>query len=124
MAREIQVTFDCADPGALASFWAETLGYVVQPPPAPFESWDQALDAWGVPPEARNTRSAVVDPDGSGPRVFFQRVPEGKTALDALTQQDLPVIVGIVLFGAAAIVVANILVDIMYVILDPRVRLH
>ena len=48
----------------------------------------------------------------------------GKTALDALTQQDLPVIIGIVMFGAAAIVVANLLVDIAYVILDPRVRLH
>jgi peptide/nickel transport system permease protein len=48
----------------------------------------------------------------------------GKTALDAINQQDLPVIIGIVLFGAAAIVVANIVVDIVYVILDPRVRLH
>ena len=27
MAREVQVTFDCADPGALATFWAEVLGY-------------------------------------------------------------------------------------------------
>ena len=33
-------------------------------------------------------------------------------------------IIGIVLFGAAAVVVANIVVDIAYVILDPRVRLH
>lgn len=48
----------------------------------------------------------------------------GKTLIDALTQQDLPVIIGITLLGAAAIVVANILVDIGYVILDPRVRLH
>ena len=78
MALEIQVTFDCADPAALAAFWAQALGYVVQPPPQPFGSWDEALDAWGVPPERRNSRSAVVDPDGAGPRVFFQQVPEGK----------------------------------------------
>ncbi|HEX6517087.1 MAG TPA: ABC transporter permease [Nocardioidaceae bacterium] len=48
----------------------------------------------------------------------------GKVSIDAINQQDLPVIIGIVLFGATAIVIANILVDIAYVILDPRVRLH
>ncbi len=80
MAKEVQITFDCADPAALAGFWAEVLDYVVQPPPGDFTTWDEALDAWGVPPEERNSRSALVDPDGSGPRVFFQRVPEGRTA--------------------------------------------
>jgi catechol 2,3-dioxygenase-like lactoylglutathione lyase family enzyme len=80
MAREIQVTFDCGDPAALAGFWAEVLGYVLQPPPPGFDSWDQALDAWGVPAEQRNSRSALLDPDGHGPRVFLQQVPEGKTA--------------------------------------------
>ena len=80
MATEVQITFDSADPAALAAFWAEVLGYVLQPPPGDFASWDEALDAWGVPPEERNSRSALIDPDGSRPRVFFQRVPEGKTA--------------------------------------------
>jgi catechol 2,3-dioxygenase-like lactoylglutathione lyase family enzyme len=78
MARDVQITFDCADPAALATFWAEALGYQVQGPPEGFDSWEQALDALGVPPEKRNDASAVVDPDGSGPRLFFQRVPEGK----------------------------------------------
>jgi hypothetical protein len=78
MARDVQITFDCADPGALAAFWAEALGYRLQDPPGGFESWDQALEAMGVPPERRNDASAVVDPEGSGPRLFFQRVPEGK----------------------------------------------
>ena len=80
MAHEVQVTFDCGDPAALAEFWAAALGYVLQPPPGGFDSWDAALAAWGVPEHQRNERSAVVDPDGAGPRVFFQRVPEGKTA--------------------------------------------
>ncbi|GHF11930.1 hypothetical protein GCM10017786_52270 [Amycolatopsis deserti] len=80
MAREIQITFDCADPAALSAFWAEALGYQLQAPPAGFESWEQALEAMGVPPERRNDASAVVDPDGTGPRLFFQKVPEGKTA--------------------------------------------
>jgi hypothetical protein len=78
MARDVQITFDCADPAGLAGFWAEALGYEVQAPPPGFESWEQALEAFGVPPEKRNDASAVVDPDGSGPRLFFQRVPEGK----------------------------------------------
>jgi hypothetical protein len=78
MTREIQVTFDCADPRAPAPFWAEALGYRVQEPPGNFDSWDEALAAMGVPPERRNDASAVVDPDGAGPRLFFQKVPEGK----------------------------------------------
>ena len=79
MAKEIQVTFDCADPGALAEFWAEALGYQVQGPPPGFDSWPAALTAWGVPEDQWNSKSAIIDPDGEGPRIFFQRVPEGKT---------------------------------------------
>ncbi|MEV0726488.1 VOC family protein [Micromonospora purpureochromogenes] len=80
MARDVQITFDCADPAGLAAFWTEALGYRLQDPPGGFESWEQALDAMGVPPERRNDASAVVDPEGSGPRLFFQRVPERKQA--------------------------------------------
>ncbi|RNM16121.1 VOC family protein [Nocardioides pocheonensis] len=79
--REVQITFDCADPGAQAEFWAAALGYRLQPPPPGFDTWDAALDSLGVPADRRNDRSAIVPPEGaSGPRVFFQRVPEGKTA--------------------------------------------
>jgi peptide/nickel transport system permease protein len=46
----------------------------------------------------------------------------GKTAVTAITQQDLPVIIGIVLVASTAVVVANILVDLCYAFLDPRVR--
>ncbi|XTZ13539.1 VOC family protein [Micromonospora echinospora] len=80
MARDVQITFDCADPAGLAAFWADLLGYRLQAPPGGFETWDQALAAMGVPPEGRNDASALVDPEGSGPRLFFQRVPEGKQA--------------------------------------------
>ncbi|MCK2213997.1 VOC family protein [Actinomadura sp. ATCC 31491] len=78
MAREVQVTFDCADPGAVSAFWAEVLGYRLQVPPKGFETWEQALEASGVPRERWNDASAVIDPDGVGPRLFFQRVPEPK----------------------------------------------
>ena len=80
MAIEFQVTFDTHDPDRLAGFWAAALGYVLQPPPPPFTSWPEALAAWGVPEAHWNSRSAIVDPTGTGPRVFFQQVPEDKVA--------------------------------------------
>ena len=48
----------------------------------------------------------------------------GKTSYDAVLQQDLPVIIGIVIFATTAVIVANILVDVAYALLDPRVRMH
>ena len=76
--REIQVTFDCADPRSLSEFWCEVLGYEIPPPPPGHESWDAFRET--LPEHLRNSASACEDPDGHGPRVFFQRVPEGKTA--------------------------------------------
>jgi hypothetical protein len=80
MSLTVQITFDCADPHALAGFWIEVLGYRYDDPPPGYATWDDALDAMGVPPERRNDASAAVDPEGRGPRLWFQRVPEGKTA--------------------------------------------
>jgi hypothetical protein len=80
MATSIQLVFDTADPDREARFWAEALGYVVQPPPPGFDSRETFLRAQGVPEERWNDASAIVDPDGRGPRVYFQRVPERKMA--------------------------------------------
>jgi hypothetical protein len=84
MTYELQVTFDCADPARLATFWAAALAYRLQDPPAGFSSWEEALDAMGVPEERRNDAAAVVHPEGAGPRLFFQRVPEPKTVKNRL----------------------------------------
>jgi peptide/nickel transport system permease protein len=46
----------------------------------------------------------------------------GRYAYDAITQSDLPVIQGTVLFGAFFIVVMSLVVDILYAFIDPRVR--
>lgn len=78
MARRMQVVMDCADPARMAAFWAEALGYVEQPPPGDFDTWAEALTSMGVPEEDHGRAGAIVDPDGVGPRVFFQGVPEGK----------------------------------------------
>jgi hypothetical protein len=75
----IQVVMDCADPARLSAFWAVALGYEVQPPPEGFDSWEAFLGSIGIPESEWNSRSAVVDPDDKGPRLFFQRVPEPKT---------------------------------------------
>ncbi|MGP4109747.1 VOC family protein [Streptomyces sp. 4N509B] len=74
--RQFQVTFDCADPERVARFWCEVLGYVMPPPPAGFASWDDFHRS--QPTESRGSWSACTDPSGVGPRLFFQRVPEGK----------------------------------------------
>jgi peptide/nickel transport system permease protein len=47
----------------------------------------------------------------------------GELAINALTKQDLPTIIGLVLLASAFVVVANILVDICYALLDAKVRL-
>jgi peptide/nickel transport system permease protein len=47
----------------------------------------------------------------------------GQLAVQSVTTQDLPVIIGIVLLAAVFIVTANVLVDAVYARLDPRVRL-
>ncbi|MEV0284728.1 MULTISPECIES: VOC family protein [unclassified Kribbella] len=87
MSREVQITFDAHDPRALSTFWRDVLGYVHPGPPGvelpegadPLAAWDEFLERIGVPEDQRNTRSAIEDPDGNHPRVFFQQVPEGKT---------------------------------------------
>ncbi|CAL9604109.1 Dipeptide transport system permease protein DppB [Nocardiopsis dassonvillei] len=48
----------------------------------------------------------------------------GRYAVNAITQSDLPVILGVTLFGAFFIVVCNLVVDLIYPLIDPRVRVH
>jgi peptide/nickel transport system permease protein len=46
----------------------------------------------------------------------------GKLAVDSVQTYDLPTIVGLVLLLGAFVIVANIVVDILYAFIDPRVR--
>lgn len=48
----------------------------------------------------------------------------GFNAVRAIGQQDLPVVIGVVIVASAGVIIANLLVDILYAVLDPRVRLH
>jgi hypothetical protein len=80
MANALQVTFDCHEPDRLAQFWAAALGYKIQDPPAGYKTWPEFLAAIGVPESEWTSASAIVDPEGKGARIFFQRVPEPKSA--------------------------------------------
>lgn len=48
----------------------------------------------------------------------------GRLAFDAISNLDTPMIVGTVLFAAIFIVVVNFIVDLLYSVIDPRVRLN
>ncbi|GGV02541.1 hypothetical protein GCM10010275_47000 [Streptomyces litmocidini] len=74
--KEFQVTIDCARPVRLAAFWCEVLGYVLPPAPEGFATWEEYDRS--TPPEEQDRYFACTDPSGKGPRVLFQRVPEGK----------------------------------------------
>lgn len=71
------------------------LGYVPPSPPDGFATWDDANAA--LSPERRDAWFACSDPDGVGPRLFFQRVPEGKVVKNRV---HLDVRVGTGLVGA------------------------
>ena len=95
MTVGVQISFDAHDPQALGRFWAQVLGYVDQPPPVGFDSWDAFLESVGVPQGDRDKAWAVIDPEGVRPRLLFQKVPEGKTAknrmhIDAKVAADVP----------------------------------
>jgi len=86
----VQITLDCAQPHALADWWAETLGWEVEPSD---EEFIARMVAAGHATEAETTRhrgvlvwatgAAIRVPtagEGSrGDRMLFQLVPEPKT---------------------------------------------
>lgn len=84
MARHLQITIDAADPETLGTFWADVLGYRQMDPPGGHATWNEALAAMGVPEKRWNDANAIVDPDGDGPRIFLQRVPEEKAGKNRL----------------------------------------
>lgn len=91
-ARRFEVTFDCADPKALSSFWRAVLGYVEAPPRSSHETSGFAPESSAL---SGDDRAECHDPDGIGPRLLFLRVPEPKTAknrvhLDVVVEPDLP----------------------------------
>ena len=84
MALGIQIVFDCADPQRLSEFYAAALHYKLQDPPEGFATWEAFLASIGVPEEKWNDGGAVVDPEGKGPRIYFQKMDTPKPAKNRL----------------------------------------
>jgi hypothetical protein len=85
MGVRFQVVIDCAEPEPLARFWAAALGYVLESPPAGFDTWDDYYRDIGLPESfLGHGTDCIVDPTGSGPRFWFQAVPDVKTVKNRL----------------------------------------
>jgi Glyoxalase-like domain len=85
MTVSFQICVDCTDPDRLARFWASALGYVLEPPPDGYASWDDYWREVGVPEEELGIGAdSIIDPEGRGPRIRFLIVPEGKTVKNRL----------------------------------------
>jgi hypothetical protein len=93
MAYEFQVAVDCADPHTLADWWAETLGWQVEPQD---EAFIRRMISAGYATDSETRRhngtlvwrdgAAIRHPDGTqrAPRVLFQLVPEAKAVKNRL----------------------------------------
>ena len=46
----------------------------------------------------------------------------GRMAIEGALQQDLPIVLGVVLLASVAVALANLIVDVLYAFIDPRVR--
>jgi hypothetical protein len=86
MALDFQITIDCTAPHELADWWAEALGWQVEPQD---EEFIRRMVETGAASEADTTKhrgalvwavgAAITSPEPGRPRVLFQRVPEPKT---------------------------------------------
>ena len=55
--------------------------------------------------------------------VVFSLPGIGRLSFDSVNSKDLPIILGVTLFAAFFIIIANFAVDLLYAVIDPRVRL-
>jgi hypothetical protein len=85
MPVRFQLVIDCKDPELLARFWAEALGYVLEPPPEGFATWDDWRRSIGFPDsELGIGADSIIDPRGDGPRIWFRVEPEAKVVKNRL----------------------------------------
>lgn len=85
MPVSFQLVIDCREPERQARFWAAALGYVLEPPPEGFASWDDWRRDIGLPDEYLGLGTdSIVDPQGEGPRVWFRQEPDAKVVKNRL----------------------------------------
>jgi Glyoxalase-like domain len=67
MAAAFMLVIDCAEPDRLSRFWVAALGYVIEPSPAGWASWDEYWRSIGVSEEDLGVgEDRIVDPEGRG----------------------------------------------------------
>ena len=91
MSFDVQIVVDSSSPHALADWWAEALGWQVEPQD---EAFIRQLVGAGAAAESDTTThrtalvwkvgAAIVSPEPGRPRVLFQLVPEAKTVKNRL----------------------------------------
>jgi hypothetical protein len=85
MPARFQLVIDCKDPDLLARFWAAALGYVLEPPPEGFATWDDWRRDIGLPDgELGVGADSIIDPRGDGPRIWFHVMPDAKVVKNRL----------------------------------------
>jgi hypothetical protein len=82
--RVLQIVFDSKDPARLSKFYAEALHYKLQDPPNGYDSWEAFLKAQGIPEVEWDFASAIIDPSGKGPRIYFQQMDTPKLGKNRL----------------------------------------
>ena len=76
-----QLTIDANDPARLAEFWAVALGYEPAPPSQDTTYWTYYRRRLG---DRERYSDRLFDPQGKGPAIWFQQVPEGKAGKNRL----------------------------------------
>jgi hypothetical protein len=85
MATRFQLVIDCRDPELMARFWAAALGYVLEPPPEGFATWDDYRRDIGLPDEYLGMDAdSIIDPAGAGPRIWFRADEAAKVVKNRL----------------------------------------
>jgi hypothetical protein len=80
-----QLVIDCAEPDRQARFWAAALGYELAPAPAGYATWNDFYRALGLPEEYLvDGADRISDPDGHGPSIWFNAVPDAKVVKNRL----------------------------------------
>jgi Glyoxalase-like domain len=85
MPARFQLVIDCQDPELLARFWAAALGYVLEPPPEGFATWDDWRRGIGLADsELGMGADSIIDPSGDGPRIWFRADEAAKVVKNRL----------------------------------------
>jgi hypothetical protein len=85
MPARFQLVVDCKDPGQLPASGQLPGGYVLEPPPEGFATWDDWRRDIGLPGRELGTGAdSIIDPRGDGPRIWFHVMPDAKVVKNRL----------------------------------------